>query len=331
MNGAVPVGTASGPGHTETSSTFRRPRLGVRLPNFAVSDPGDWSFVFEVARAADKAGVDRLVMGEHVVFGESLDDYARPELGGAAGGKQPTGPDGAWLEPLTLLAAVSSVTTQIRLAPTILLAALRRPVTLAKTTATLDVLSHGRLDLGVGVGWQRAEYDAAGVDFDRRGAALDETLAVLKTLWSDEVSSYHSDTLTFDRIHMQPKPVQKGGVPIWVSGTLNRKVVKRIVEYGSGWIPWGPSAADPGPAIQRIRRELTDAGRDPADFGIMGQLGAPTGHSDAPDLTATFQRARQLAELGVTDFTTALPYPRGEEAIADYLAEVVSNFRAATN
>ena len=108
-------------------------------------------------------------MSDHVVFGERLEEYGRPEIGGQAGGKQPTGPDGHWLEPLTTLSVLAGMTSRIRLGTNILVAALRRPAVLAKSTATLDVLSGGRLDLGVGVGWQREEYEAAGLDFDGRG------------------------------------------------------------------------------------------------------------------------------------------------------------------
>ena len=146
------------------------PRLSISLTTYAADDPGSWDHFVDRARAADAAGVDQAVVSDHVVFGENLEAYGRPELGGSEGGKQPTGPDGLWLEPLTALTFVAGVTNQIRLGTNILLAALRRPVVLAKTAATLDVLSGGRLDLGVGVGWQREEYDAAGLDFDGRGA-----------------------------------------------------------------------------------------------------------------------------------------------------------------
>ena len=130
--------------------------------------PTDWSGMLETARCYDRAGIDRLVISDHVVFGEQLDAYGHPEIGGQRGGRQPTGPDGHWLEPMTTLGVIAGSTERIRLATGILLAALRRPVVLAKAAATLDVLSGGRLDLGVGVGWQREEYEAAGLDFARR-------------------------------------------------------------------------------------------------------------------------------------------------------------------
>jgi alkanesulfonate monooxygenase SsuD/methylene tetrahydromethanopterin reductase-like flavin-dependent oxidoreductase (luciferase family) len=154
------------------------PGLSIMLKSYAAEDPGrsGWQPMLERARAADEAGIDRLFVSDHVVFGENLEAYARPELGGAAGGRQPTGPDGHWLEPLTALSVVAGITSRVRLATGILLAALRRPVVLAKTAATLDVLSGGRLDLGVGVGWQREEYEAAGLKFESRGHLLDHTL-----------------------------------------------------------------------------------------------------------------------------------------------------------
>ncbi|NUU26079.1 MAG: TIGR03619 family F420-dependent LLM class oxidoreductase, partial [Streptomycetaceae bacterium] len=219
------------------------------LTSFSADDPGGWDRLFEHARLFDRTGVDRLVVSDHVAFGENLDAYGRPEIGGVKGGRQPTGPDGLWLEPLTVLTAVSSVTSRIRLGTNILQAALRRPAVLAKTASTLDVLSRGRLDLGVGVGWQREEYEAAGLPFEGRGRLLDQTLEVLQTLWRERTASYDGDGLRFANIHQMPKPLQSGGVPIWVSGTVNRNVARRLARFGSGWIPWGPAAADPRAGI----------------------------------------------------------------------------------
>ena len=194
------------------------PQLSAALATYAAEPPDDWSGMLETARRYDRCGIDRLVVSDHVVFGERLEEYGRPEVGGQRGGRQPTGPDGHWLEPLTTLSVIAGATERVRLATGILIAALRRPVVLAKAAATLDVLSGGRLDLGVGVGWQREEYEAAGLDFDRRGDLLDHTLEVCTTLWTRPVAEHHSPELSFERIHMMPKPPGPGGVPIWVSG-----------------------------------------------------------------------------------------------------------------
>jgi probable F420-dependent oxidoreductase len=303
------------------------PRLSITLRTFAADDPGTWDPVIDQARAADAAGVDQLVVSDHVVYGENLEAYARPELGGSEGGKQPTGPDGLWLEPLTTLTYVAAVTNQIRLGTNILLAALRRPVVLAKTAATLDVLSGGRLDLGVGVGWQREEYDAAGLDFDGRGALLDETLAVCQTLWREQRATFAGDTLSFDGIHQMPKPAQAGGVPIWVSGTVNAAVLRRLARFGSAWIPWGRSASDLAAAIPQVRAGLEARDRDPSDLRVVGYLPVVRGDDGKPDLARSMDALRAPVDIGVTDFRAALPIPDGLDAATDYLSTVVDAFR----
>ena len=305
------------------------PRLSISLPTFAVDDPGNWDHLVDRAWAADVAGVDQAVVSDHVVFGENLEAYARPELGGSEGGKQPTGPDGLWLEPLTTLTFVAGITTQLRLGTNILLAALRRPVVLAKTASTLDVLSGGRLDLGVGVGWQREEYDAAGLDFEGRGALLDETLAVCQTLWREQRASFDGNSLTFDGIHQMPKPAQPGGVPIWVSGTVNSAMLRRLARFGSGWIPWGRSAGELASAIPQVREGLEERGRDPHDLRIVGYLPVVRGADGKPDLQRSMEAVPPLVDIGVTDFRGGLPIPDGLDAATDYLSEVVGEFRGA--
>ncbi|HEY3737914.1 MAG TPA: TIGR03619 family F420-dependent LLM class oxidoreductase [Jatrophihabitans sp.] len=303
--------------------------FSVALPCYSAEDPGNWDFVLDRARLMDEVGVDRLAVSDHVVFGERLEEYGRPELGGQAGGTQPTGPDGSWLEPLTLLSVVAGSTSRIRLQTNILLAALRRPVVLAKAAATLDVLSHGRLDVGVGVGWQREEYEAAGLDFATRGALLDETLAVCRTLWTQQRAAYSSPNLSFEAIHMMPKPVQAGGVPIWVSGTVNTRVVRRLATFGAGWIPWSDAAANLVPAIATMKQALADAGRDPAELGVVGGLRALRKDDGSLDVAASVEALGPQIEAGVTDVRCRFALPEDPSAAADLLRELVPAFRAA--
>jgi len=305
------------------------PQLSVMLINFSASDPGGWQPLLEGARAADHAGVDRLAVSDHVVFGENLEAYGDSTVGGIAGGKQPTGPDGMWLEPLTLLSVVAGVTTNIRLATGILQAALRRPAVLAKATATLDVLSGGRLDLGVGVGWQREEYDAAGLSFEGRGRLLNQTLAVCQALWRQERASFDGEDLHFEGIHSMPKPLQAGGVPLWVSGTLNDRVIDRLVRFGDGWIPWGPDAKDPVAGITRLRQALARAGRDDSGFQVQGRLPVVKGPDGSMDLARTMEGVPALVEAGITDFRAPVSITLEPSATADYLAEMVTAFRQA--
>jgi probable F420-dependent oxidoreductase len=305
------------------------PQLSMGLTSFSADDPGDWQFLLDRARAFDSAGIDRLCVSDHVVYGENLDAYGDPKLGGSAGGKQPTGPDGHWLEPLTLLSVVAGITERVRLSTNILLASLRRPVVLSKSTATLDVLSRGRLDLGVGVGWQREEYEAAGLEFDGRGKLLDHTLEVLQTIWRNQRASYSSDLLSFENIHSMPKPVQPGGVPIWVSGTLNKNVAKRIARFGSGWIPWGPAAAEIKTSIGQMFDLVSAEGGDPTGLSVVGTLPTVRGDDNKPDLARTIAAVPALVDAGVTDVRSAYPLPQDPGAMADTLSELVTAFRAA--
>jgi probable F420-dependent oxidoreductase len=251
------------------------------------------------------------------------------ETGGVEGGRQPTGPDGHWLEPLTVLTAVATQTDRVRLGTYILLAALRRPAVLAKQAATIDVLSHGRLDLGVGVGWQAEEYEAAGLDFAARGRLLDHTLEVCRTLWRDQRASYSSDELRFDAIHAMPKPAQPGGVPVWVSGRCNGPVARRLARFGSGWIPWGDDAADPVRSVPRMRQAVDRAGGDGSAFAVLAPLPVRRASDGTPDLAATMERLPALVEAGVTDVLAGLrPPPAYDEALAAY-SELVGAFRVA--
>lgn len=285
--------------------------------------------MFALARAADAAGVDRLVASDHVVFGERLEEYGKAENGGQEGGKQPTGPDGHWLEPLTVLSVVAGMTSKIRLRTHILLAALRRPVVLAKSTATLDVLSGGRLDLGVGVGWQREEYDAAGLRFEGRGRLLDHTLEVCQTLWREKRAAYRSPELHFEAIHQMPKPLHPGGVPIWVSGTIRGTTVSRLARFGARWIPWGPDAANLKDSIPRIKEALAKADGDADGLQVVGYLPIVNGTNGGVDIGRTMERLPALVEIGVTDFVTNLPLPSDQGAAEEKLRPVVSAFRAA--
>jgi len=314
---------------SSSSATVKTPLLSVLLPTFAPEDPGNWDHIFDLARAADEVGIDRIVVSDHVVFGERLDAYGRPETGGVEGGRQPTGPDGHWLEPLTVLAALAPQTKRVRLGTYILLAALRRPVVLAKQLATLDVLSHGRVDLGVGIGWQREEYEAAGLDFSARGRLLDHSLEVCQTLWRDMSASFSSPELHFDAIHAMPKPVQPGGVPIWVGGRCNEHVARRLARFASGWIPWAEDAADPVSSIPRMRIQVDEAGGNAAGLAVLAPLPLRRRPNQALDAVALMDVVPPMIEAGVTDFLAYVGTPDSFAHAQDRYSEIVTTFMEA--
>jgi probable F420-dependent oxidoreductase len=131
---------------------------------------------------------------------------------------------------------MAAVTSSIRLTTGILIAPLRPAALLAKQVATLDAVSGGRVDLGVGVGWQREEYDAQGLDFSARGRLLDDTIAACRALWSGLPAAFDSPTVSFKETYCSPQPTQPR-LPVWFGGTLTARMLSRIVDLGDGWIP----------------------------------------------------------------------------------------------
>jgi probable F420-dependent oxidoreductase len=296
--------------------------LGIGLPNFGNLYPrGEWRQFVDLARAADDAGVDRIIVVDHVVMGRNTDAYQW--------GRFPVPPDAPWLEPLTLLAAIASATTRVRLATGILIAPLRPAATLAKQAATLDVLSNGRVDLGVGTGWQREEYDAIGADFARRGALLDDTLGALNVLWKDSPAAYASPSVTFDEIWCEPKPVQPGGVPLWVAGTLHGRAVERIARHGDGWIPiMGETTDGIAAGVATLQDALQAAGRDPNGFEVQAPLRVARAEDGKGfDLARSMESVPELVAAGATNINvTFQAFCQDPKDAPAFFAECVARF-----
>ena len=137
--------------------------------------------------------------------------------------------------------------------------------------------------------------------------------------------------MTFTNVYQMPKPLQPGGVPVWVSGTVNPRAMQRLARFGTGWIPWGDDADDVVGGIARMRAAVADLGRDPADLQVVGAL--PVVHDDqrVPDLDRTMEAVPALLAAGVTDVRVRLPVPGDRAAATDYLGGVVTRFQAAAS
>jgi probable F420-dependent oxidoreductase len=291
-------------------------QLSLGLPNFGDWFDRDWQRLLALARAADEAGVDRLVLTDHVLMGRNTDAYVW--------GRFPTAPDAPWLEPLTCLSAIAGVTGRVRLATGIVIAPLRPAPVLAKTAATLDVLSGGRLDLGFGVGWQREEYDASGLDFDKRGSLLDDTIGACRALWSQSPASYESETVSFADVFCSPQPVQHR-LPVWFAGTLTARTRRRVAELGDGWIPiMGASLDDIRTGADALRRSID------RPIAVQAPL-PPVRGDDALDLTATMEGVPDLVAAGVTNvYLNAMSVASRPDDVLHRLPTVVDAFRAVT-
>lgn len=298
------------------------PSLTLGLPTFGAAPDDDWRRLLEVAQAAEVAGVDRLVVTDHVVNGPNVDDYPW--------GRFPTGPEGDWLEPLTVLSALAGATDRVRLSTGILIAPLRPAALLAKTIATLDVLSGGRIDLGVGTGWQPEEFEALGVDHAARGQILTDTIAACRALWRDLPASFASETLTFADVYCAPQPRQ-ARLPVWFAGSLTPRNMRRIAELGDGWIPiMGSTAADIRSGTERLRAALSDAGRSPEVLEVQGALAPVRDASGRPDVGATMAVVPELVAAGATNLSVHLKGfdPMLEDPLGTCTA-LVEGFRAA--
>jgi probable F420-dependent oxidoreductase len=174
-------------------------------------------------------------------------------------------------------------------------------VLLAKQLATLDVLSHGRVTIGIGLGWQKEEYDAAGVPWEGRYNRMDEQVAVCKLLWSTAPASFHGKTVSFDKIHAWPRPVQSGGIPIWLGLAPTERNFARIAEYGDGWVPMERDPEVLAAHITSLRQAFAAKGRDPAHLQVrVGIRPTPAPGQDRPDVDAALASLPAVIAAGAT-------------------------------
>ena len=147
-------------------------------------------------------------------------------------------------------------------------------------------------------------------------------------MWTQQRASLDSSELSFEDVHQMPKPTA-GTVPVWVSGTVNRRSMARLARFGSGWIPWGPDARDIASGIAAMRAALAAEGRDPSGIEVAGVLPIQRDRDGDPQIGPTVAAVPDLVEAGVTDFRLGVQPPAGVEAAAEYLALWVEAFESA--
>jgi probable F420-dependent oxidoreductase len=298
-----------------------RPRLTVGLPIAGQITGDDHRGLIEIAQLADGLGVDALTTSDHVVMGEQLDQYRWGPFMFEKGVP--------WIEPLTLLSAIAGATRDIRLVTGVLIAPLRPPALLAKIVATLDQLSRGRLDLGVGTGWQTAEYDALGLDFAKRAQMLDDTIAACRALWGPSPATFASETISFESIWCDPKPFRAGGPPVFFSGPLTPRNVRRIVQWGDGWVPIMRAPLDEArDGITTLRDAMRYAGRDPDTLLVRMPVPVALDGQGALDLAEMASTAAAMRTIGITDATVSFASLGADRATAERrLDELVDRWK----
>lgn len=276
-------------------------RLGVDLPYYA--DP---ALIRSYAQAVEEMGYDHLSFNEHIV---GADPDANPGVQLLHTHTEP------WHEQLTLMAFLAGVTKRIELAPSMLLLPLRPAALVAKQAAEVDLFSGGRVRLEVSVSWNPLEYQALGVDFHSRGRIIEEQIAVLRALWTQETVTFRGRFHTLSGVGINPLPVQRP-IPIWMGGGLpgtdgvpRETVLRRIARLADGYKTLTAVTLERlRDIVARLRAYARDYGRDPATIGVEARLRL----NATPDDPAA-ERERWQAEiealraLGVTHLNVILP------------------------
>ena len=225
-----------------------------------------------MAKKGDDLGYDALFKGDHIVIPRRIESpYPYTQ-----GGEFPGGPRGGTLDMLTLLAFLAAQTQTIRLVTSVIIVPFRNPLEAAKALASLDVLSQGRLVVGVGAGWLREEFEVLGLPpFEERGAVTDEYIRAFKELWTSDDPSFEGKYCRFENISFMPKPVQKPHPPIWVGGE-SRPALRRTAELADGWYPWGSNPTYPmgtaeqlAAGIERLGSYAQRFGRAPSEIEVI--------------------------------------------------------------
>jgi probable F420-dependent oxidoreductase len=223
-------------------------KFGVSLLR---ANPSRW---LELSAAAEELGFESVWMSDHLVLPTALRNDVDPER------PLPIVPQTPVFDVTVYLAAIAGATTSLRLGTYVYQLALRHPFIAARSVATLDVLSAGRVEFGVGAGYIAAEWDAAGLDFATRGGRLDEAIDICRRLWTEPVVEHVGRHFSFGEVAFEPKPFQRPHPPLLIGGE-SRAAMSRAVARGDGWVGMHHSPQSAAPVLRRLRRTAESAGR----------------------------------------------------------------------
>ena len=278
---------------------------------FASSVAADSDSALEICRRAEALGFESVWGGEHVIRPTRIAS-AYPYT---ADGQMPGDAETPIPDPLIWLAYVAAVAPSLRLGTCILILPQRNPLVLAKELATLDHLSGGRVELGIGVGWLEEEFDAIGVPWERRGARTDEYVEALRALWSGPHAEFHGKFVDFDPVTCSPRPAQ-ARIPIIVGGDTPA-AVRRAARLGDGYFPGTSDANDLGKRIADLAAAAEQRGRDPKEIEVSAIFGA--------QMADPVAGVEQLAEIGVSRAMVPAFFfagPGGLDRLAEFAEKV---------
>ena len=267
-------------------------QLTVEFPSVAYREGAD--AMIRMAQGIERIGYDRIDIFDHVVMGYGTATREEPRYP----------PKMPIMEALIMAGAIAAVTDRIGIGTEVLVLPQRDPTLVAKQVSTIDTLSGGRMRLGVGIGWQPAEYEALGFEYRNRGKRMDEAIQVVRACFRDERIEHHGDHYTLDAVAMEPKSPQGANLPIWVGGN-SQPAYRRVGKLGDGWLAsqvTGPDMARD--AMDQIREAASDAGRDPDALGYQAMIAPPPRAGDDKakgfyaDEAGVAERAAELQAMG---------------------------------
>lgn len=276
------------------------------------SDIGnDPAFLKDMAQSLEGAGFEAVLTNDHVVGAHP--DRQRP-------GEKVHTYDVPCHEPLVFLSFLGAVTTRLELVTSIIISTQRQTVLLAKQAAELDLLTSGRLRLGVGIGRNWMEYEALEQDFSNRGKRIEEQVEVMRRLWTEELVTFDGQWHHLDRIGINPLPVQRP-IPIWMGsfvGNLVEKVLERTGRMADGWMPQFPPGELLAQALDRLRGYAAAAGRDPGSLGV--ECGMRISSDDDPQTWVdTAEAFRQLGATHLRVSTMGGGYSTPDQHLAAWI------------
>tara|TARA_B100000214_G_scaffold8358_1_gene6128 strand:- start:4059 stop:4937 length:879 start_codon:yes stop_codon:yes gene_type:complete len=235
-------------------------KFSLHFGNLICPDPTEAK---KLAIAAETAGFESVIAVEHVVIPSNYSTKYPYSKTGRLPGNEKTD----WPDPLAWLTFIGAVTRKLKLITGVLVLPQRNPVILAKHLATIDRLTSGRIELGIGVGWLREEFNALNVQFKNRGERTDEYIQAMQKLWREDAATFKGKFINFDSVNCNPKPIGKN-VPIIIGGHSARAVT-RAAEFGDGFFPATGMQNDLEPILSLLWEKMYEIGREPDEIEIM--------------------------------------------------------------
>ena len=296
-------------------------KLGV-IPLCEKACTTDPRWVADFVRLLEDEGVESVWMPEHVIMAE---DY-EPLYDYSEDGRAPVAPTTMMPDPLHWLTFAAAHSENLKLGTGVLIGPQHSAAILAKRLSTLDALSAGRLEVGIGIGWQKEEYQAVGVPYSQRGKRLDEMLDAMRTLWQDDPATFRGEFTRFDKVYCDTKPVRPEGVPFLIGGS-SEAAARRAGLRGDGFFPYTIGPEELAQRLETVHTTARSAGRDPHSLSLTVWP-----HSYKAGGTFDLDLIKQYAEIG-TDRLIVAAFEAGDVSmdgmrrlVCDYQDKVIAQF-----